>query len=101
MIRTDQQRRFDLSRLICKMAPALFAGLLRPSRAPNGASTGPIRLMPTPRPMHALPRLATRLLLAAAALVPLSAQAWWNGDFKERTKITINTSAAGVETHDP
>ncbi len=47
-------------------------------------------------------RLRLRLHLAgvalAAAMVPLSAQAWWNADFKQRTKIVLNTSAAGVST---
>jgi biopolymer transport protein ExbB len=28
---------------------------------------------------------------------PLGAQAWWNAEFKQRTKITLNTSANGVE----
>ena len=52
--------------------------------------------------MPALPlsRHLPRVLLAAAALLPLAAQAWWNDDFKQRTKITLNTSAAGVETHE-
>jgi biopolymer transport protein ExbB len=35
-------------------------------------------------------------LLVAAT--PLSAHAWWNAEFKQRTKITLNTSAAGVTT---
>jgi biopolymer transport protein ExbB len=38
--------------------------------------------------------LAAMVLLAA----PLSAQAWWNGDYKQRTRIVLNTSAAGVAT---
>jgi biopolymer transport protein ExbB len=40
------------------------------------------------------------ILVAAlgAALLPLQAQAWWNGDFKHRTKVTLNTTAQGVET---
>jgi biopolymer transport protein ExbB len=32
------------------------------------------------------------------ALMPTNAHAWWNGDWKHRTKITLNTTAAGVET---
>lgn len=31
-------------------------------------------------------------------LFPALAQAWWNTDFKQHTKITLNTSSAGVET---
>jgi biopolymer transport protein ExbB len=47
--------------------------------------------------MNALKQLA---LLAALGLGLLSspAQAWWNADFKHRTKVTLNTSANGVET---
>jgi len=43
------------------------------------------------------PRRLSVLALLALSLVPLSASAWWNPDFKQRTKITLNTSAAGVE----
>ncbi|RZL02101.1 MAG: DUF2341 domain-containing protein [Rubrivivax sp.] len=46
---------------------------------------------------NALPAL-TLALAGVAALVPATAHAWWNGDFKHRTKITLNTSGAGVET---
>lgn len=44
--------------------------------------------------------LTVVMTLAAlgAALLPVSARAWWNEDFKQRTKITLNTSTAGVET---
>ena len=28
---------------------------------------------------------------------PLASHAWWNADYKQRTRIVINTSAAGVE----
>jgi len=38
------------------------------------------------------------LLLAA---VPLAAHAWWSDDFKQRTKVTLNTGAAGVTTTEP
>lgn len=40
------------------------------------------------------------IVLAAlcASLFSTSAHAWWNGDFKQRTKVTLNTSAQGVET---
>ena len=37
-------------------------------------------------------------LLAAAALFPGVAQAWWNADYTQRTKVVLNTTAAGVET---
>jgi len=32
------------------------------------------------------------------ALIPSTAHAWWNGDWKHRTKVTLNTTSAGVET---
>ena len=34
----------------------------------------------------------------AAVLAPTTANAWWNDAFKFRAKITLNTSATGVET---
>ncbi|WP_286743283.1 DUF2341 domain-containing protein, partial [Aquabacterium sp. UBA2148] len=37
-------------------------------------------------------------LLAAAALMPGAAQAWWNADYTQRTKVVLNTTAAGVDT---
>lgn len=37
-------------------------------------------------------------LFAAAALLPGVAQAWWNADYTQRTKVVLNTTAAGVET---
>ncbi|MBV8063327.1 MAG: DUF2341 domain-containing protein [Nevskia sp.] len=39
-----------------------------------------------------------KLLALPLLLLPLLAQAWWNKDFKERTQVVLNTSAAGVET---
>lgn len=41
-----------------------------------------------------------KLLLTAlmAGLSATSAQAWWSGDYKHRTKVTLNTTAQGVET---
>ncbi len=36
-----------------------------------------------------------------AALVPASAHAWWNKDWTQRTRITLNTSAQGLETQQP
>ncbi len=47
--------------------------------------------------MHPFVRRTLRLLSALAVLAPLSAAAWWNPDFKQRSQITLNTSAAGVE----
>ena len=38
----------------------------------------------------------TALLLAA--LLPATANAWWNADWSERAKITLNTSSQGLET---
>ncbi len=38
----------------------------------------------------------TALLLAA--LLPATAHAWWNADWSERAKITLNTSSQGLET---
>ncbi|TAK95748.1 MAG: DUF2341 domain-containing protein [Aquabacterium sp.] len=43
---------------------------------------------------------ALSIALLGGALLPTTAHAWWNGDWKHRTKVTINTSAAGVETKD-
>jgi biopolymer transport protein ExbB len=40
------------------------------------------------------------LLLGAALLLPQAASAWWNKDFSQRTRITLNTSAAGIETRE-
>lgn len=37
------------------------------------------------------------LLLATSA----QAQAWWNEAWSQRTRITLNTSAAGIETREP
>lgn len=43
-------------------------------------------------------RILTSTLFAAAVCLPTLAQAWWNADFKHRTKVVLNTSAQGVET---
>lgn len=50
-------------------------------------------------PLLSTLRPSALALIASIALLPLSASAasWWNPDFKQRTKITLNTSAAGVE----
>lgn len=42
--------------------------------------------------------LIPSLALAIAALLPSTAHAWWNGEWSERAKITLNTSAQGLET---
>lgn len=42
--------------------------------------------------------LLPALALTAAALLPASAHAWWDDAWTQRTRITLNTSAAGVET---
>jgi len=36
--------------------------------------------------------------LFIAALLPATAHAWWNPDWSERAKITLNTSSQGLET---
>jgi biopolymer transport protein ExbB len=41
-----------------------------------------------------------RLLALLALIAPAVAQAWWNKDWTQRTEITLNTTAAGVATHD-
>jgi biopolymer transport protein ExbB len=38
--------------------------------------------------------------VALAAGLPAVAHAWWNDDYKQRTRISFNTSAAGVETRE-
>jgi biopolymer transport protein ExbB len=43
--------------------------------------------------------LATSLFTAAVCL-PTLAHAWWNADFKHRTKVVLNTTAQGVETNE-
>jgi biopolymer transport protein ExbB len=48
--------------------------------------------------VRASSRLSLALAAFAMAAAPLSAQAWWNADFKQRTVITLNTGAAGVST---
>lgn len=43
-------------------------------------------------------RFTAALAALVAAAAPLSAQAWWNADFKQRTVVTLNTGASGVTT---
>jgi biopolymer transport protein ExbB len=38
------------------------------------------------------------MALALAAALPGLAHAWWNGDWQQRTQVTLNTTAQGVET---
>jgi biopolymer transport protein ExbB len=42
--------------------------------------------------------LSAIALTCVAALLPATAHAWWNADWGERAKITLNTSAQGLET---
>jgi len=51
------------------------------------------------RRVGAVATLAAFLL--TLALLPLPAMAWWQKDFKQRTKITLNTSAEGVTLAQP
>ncbi len=39
-------------------------------------------------------------LVLFVGLLPSLAQAWWNEDFQQRTRIVFNTSAAGLETRE-
>jgi biopolymer transport protein ExbB len=39
-----------------------------------------------------------RILALLLLTLPAIAQAWWNQDWKQRTQITLNTTAAGVQT---
>jgi biopolymer transport protein ExbB len=44
-------------------------------------------------------KLVFALALAGGlALAPLQANAWWNKDWTQRTRVTLNTSAQGLET---
>jgi biopolymer transport protein ExbB len=43
-------------------------------------------------------RFASTLAAFLVAVMPLSAKAWWSADFKQRTKVTLNTGPAGVTT---
>jgi len=52
----------------------------------------------TALPYPFLARAAAPLLLALALCSPTSAQAWWNKEWTQRTKVTLDTSAKGVET---
>ncbi len=39
-----------------------------------------------------------RILALALLIIPAVAQAWWNKDWTQRTAVTLNTTAAGVQT---
>ncbi|MES2090347.1 MAG: tyrosine-type recombinase/integrase, partial [Pseudomonadota bacterium] len=45
-------------------------------------------------------KLTMALAMAALlpALAPQTAHAWWNPDWTQRTRVTLNTTAQGVET---
>jgi biopolymer transport protein ExbB len=40
------------------------------------------------------------LLTLLLAALPLASHAWWNESWTQRTRITLNTGAQGVETHE-
>jgi biopolymer transport protein ExbB len=42
--------------------------------------------------------LASWLAVLILSVAPGDASAWWQQDFKQRTKVTLNTSAAGIAT---
>lgn len=42
-----------------------------------------------------------KLLILALLVLPTVSQAWWNKDWKQRTQVTLNTSAQGVTTQQP
>jgi len=44
---------------------------------------------------------AMMVLALASAVLPSPAHAWWNDDYRQRTRIVFNTTAAGVETREP
>ena len=44
------------------------------------------------------PMKTVRIIALLLLTLPAVAQAWWNKDWKQRTEITLNTSAAGVPT---
>ena len=48
----------------------------------------------TPGPSRA--RAARSLAVLVAAIAPLTAQAWWDAAYKQRTVVTLNTGAQGV-----
>ena len=52
--------------------------------------------MPTFQKIVCALTLGSTLLLA-----PLHASAWWNKDWTQRTRVTLNTSAQGLETKEP
>jgi len=57
------------------------------------------------RPVHPTVRSTVRLALTAlatvlAAAMPLTAHAWWNADWTQRTRVTLDTTAKGVETRE-
>jgi biopolymer transport protein ExbB len=48
--------------------------------------------------MMKIKRILATTLFAAAVCLPTLAHAWWNADFKHRTKVVLNTTAQGIET---
>jgi biopolymer transport protein ExbB len=52
--------------------------------------------------MNLPPMTASRLLITfALALLPLTSHAWWNKDWTQRTRITLDTGATGIDTKEP
>ncbi len=47
---------------------------------------------------HILALALTFVVALVAGLAPSTAHAWWNKDWTQRTRITLNTSAQGLET---
>lgn len=41
------------------------------------------------------------LTVSAFAVIPQPALAWWQADFKQRTKVTLNTTASGLAITEP
>ena len=81
---------------------------VNPAPQTPGPHPGPHRLAPacpapTGRVAHRHPRrwpgtLAVLLIALTAAVTPMAAQAWWNADWTQRTRLTLDTSAKGVAT---
>ena len=77
----------------CRVPPCLVPPCLVP---PCPVPASPV---PTRRLAHRHPRRWLALLAALlAAITPVAAQAWWNADWTQRTRLTLDTSATGVLT---
>jgi biopolymer transport protein ExbB len=71
----------------------MVTGLLRPT-----SMTMPSHpVLPRPaRPGHGHSPLRRLLAVALVAAAPMSAQAWWDAAYKQRTVVTLNTGAEGL-----